>query len=189
MWSNLRGNITPLQENLTWTQATTKSNPIYAGTISGNKEQFQVYTPLEMWNAITQNKQMDFRYEWRYDYGQTKTEEFKAKLEPFLSSDNYKLKLSNYTQLVGSTNSGVYFNHLNYAFSTFDSDHDTNSANCSSAFTNTPFWYESCWGGSINGGGINTGGGYYNGAYWVSSSQTWGNSSGNGAGNGWFFIR
>ena len=189
VWSNLRGNTSTLQENLTWTQATVKNNPIYVGTLGDNKELFQVYTPLEMWNTITQNRQMEFRYEWRMDYGQVKTEEFKATLEPFSSVDYYKLKLSNYTQTVGTTTAGIFVNHINKYFSTYDSDHDIYSGNCSTSYTNTPFWYESCWGGSINGGGVGSGNGYYNGAYWVSSSQYWGDSTGGGAGNGWFFIR
>lgn len=190
VWSNLRENTTPLQENMTWSIATTKSNPKYIGTLSDNKELFQVYTPLEMWNTITQNRQMDFRYEWRINYGLPKTEEFKAKLEPFSSSDYYKLKLSSYVQLIGNVTAGIFTNHLGMSFSTFDSDHDTHlTYSCSSSYSNTPFWYESCWGGSINGGGISSGNGYYNGAYWVSSVQHWGDSNGNGAGNGWFYIR
>lgn len=174
---------------MTWTTATAKSNPKYIGTLGDNKELFQVYTPLEMWNTITQNRQMDFRYEWRINYGQPKSQEFKAKLEPFSSSDYYKLKLSSYVQLIGNVTAGIFTNHLGMSFSTFDSDHDIYSSNCSTLYTNTPFWYESCWGGSLYGGGTNSGGGYYNGAYWTSSAISWASTSGTGAGNGWFFIR
>ena len=189
VWSNLRENSTPLQENMTWVTATSKSNPKYIGTLGDNKELFQVYTPLEMWNTITQNRQMDFRYEWRINYGQPKNQEFKAKLEPLSSADYYKLKLSNYIQIVGSITASIYLYHNYMPFSTYDKDNDNNSANCSSNYSSNPFWFNSCWSGSIFGFGVYPNTGYFNGAYWNSSDSIWGTTNGAGAGNGWFYIR
>ena len=182
VWSNLRAKINKPTTNMTWANAT-GTNIFVNGTMSDDKESFEVYTGLSMWNNIINNTQGEFRIEWRYDYGVNKTQEAVFIITPFTSADTYTLRLSGYSQTVGSTTPGLWSYHKNNTFKTYE------GGSCSANYSGTPFWYVSCWDGSMNGGGQNSGSGYYNGAYWSGSSQAWGASNGTGAGNAWYWLR
>jgi hypothetical protein len=79
--------------------------------------------------------------------------------------------------------------HNNRPFTTYDRDNDSHSStNCAAANSNSPFWYVSCWSGSINGWGEQLDG-TNNGSYWTSSAAGWGTDNGQGAGNGWMFVK
>lgn len=188
VWSNLKNYTSRPVTSMTRANAI-GSGVWYNGTLSANKESFEVYMGLGMWNTILSNTSGSLRYEWRYDFGVAKTQEAKFTLAPFSASNNYAINLTNYVQLVGSTTAGLWSYTNGQSFSTYDGDYDSYSGNCSSFYSNTPWWYRDCWDGSINGGGQNSGHGYYNGAYWSGSTQTWGTTSGAGAGNGWLWLK
>lgn len=188
VWSNLRDKTNKVTTDMKWAAATS-NNTYYNGALSNNKESFELFYGLELWNDIMGNKTAEFRYEWRTDYNQDKSQEAKFSIEPFNSTDNYTIHLSDEAQLVGSVEPGVFTYHNGHPFTTVDNDNDDASGNCGNSYSKTPFWYVHCWSGSINGGGENKGGGYYNGAYWTGSSKAYGSTNGSGAGNGWFWIR
>jgi prepilin-type N-terminal cleavage/methylation domain-containing protein len=188
VWSNLRAKTNKPTTNMTWINAT-GSSIFVNGTMSNDKESFEIYTGLTMWNTIINNTQGEFRMEWRYDYGMSKTQEAVYVIKPFNSGDNFALRLSGYYQTVGSYQPGLWSSHNNLPFSTVDSDHDSNSGSCSSYYSGTPFWYGGCWNGNMNGGGQNTGSGYYNGAYWRGADAMWGQYPAYGAGNAWYWLR
>jgi len=89
----------------------------------------------------------------------------KWKFAGFTSTYAFKYP-RDYSNLIGSTNSGWYSYHAANEFSltTYDQDQDGNSGNCSSYYDNNPWWYGSCWDGNYFGGG-----GYQDASYWVSS--------------------
>lgn len=186
VWSNLRGKTGRPTTSMTWSTATTLASPIVHGTISANKELFEVYTPLSSWNKMMKDVKGKLKYEWRHDYNAPYRDKMLiCDIDPFTSADSYKLKLSNATK---DTDAGLFQYHNNRPFSTYDSDHDAYVSNCPNLYSKTPWWYGACWSGSINGGGENSGSGYVNGAYWKDSVKAWGTSNGNGGGNGWIFI-
>lgn len=205
VWSNTRGGTNKPVTSITWTNATAggvrcstanSSTSDFSGScsmISSNKEAFNYFVGLNTWNALGRNKQyMEFRYTWSSAYGVATQQEARFAMQKFNSGDNYVLRLSNINQTVGSQSPGIYSYHSasGYAFSTSDADHDVYSGNCSSLYTNSPFWYGACWSGNMNGGGENgPGTGYQNAAYWTGATNADGNSSGDGGGNGWMWIR
>jgi hypothetical protein len=189
MWSNLRDKTNRPTTAMVWDDAVSH-NRFTNGTMNNNKETFEVYSGLELWNDVMENSQAELRYEWRMDYGAGKTQEAKYTIEPFDSTDNYRLNLASPVQLVGTIDAGINTYHNGQQFSTTDRDNDSHdTTNCGYVYSETPFWYKSCWSGSINGGGELKGSGYYNGAYWTGSSKQYGDANGNGAGNGWLWIR
>ncbi len=185
VWSNLRTGTGKPGTSITWNDAINTA-PKFSGTFGNNLEQFNVYIGLKYWNMIATGDQL--RYIWKTDYGTAITQEFISSFT-FDASNNYKISMTNYQQKVGSQTAGLYLSHNNQPFTTFDSDHDSNSGNCGTYYSNTPWWYTNCWSGNINGGGENSQGGYYNGAYWYSSQTQWGTAAGLGAGNGWIWVR
>lgn len=188
VWSNLRAKTNKFTTNMSWANVTGKTN-FSNGKLTQDKEQFETFLGLEYWNDVMKNQQSTLRYEWRYDYGVAKSQEAHFTIQPFTSSDNYTLKLSNKVQTVGTTSPGIFDYHSGRPMTTYDRDNDASTGNCGTNYSSTPFWYGSCWDGSINGGGELSGSGYFNGAYWDASSKTWGAASGSGAGNGWLWLR
>ena len=187
VWSNLRGKTGRPTTSMTWTIATSLTVPKLNGTISANKETFEVYTPLEMWNKMMGGIKGKLKYEWRSNYNTLYRDKlFVCDIEQFTSTDNYTIKLSAPKR---DTDCGLYQYHNNRKFTTIDADHDIYPGNCPSLYSNTPWWYGHCWDGSINGGGEKSGSGYPNGAYWKSSIKAWGVANGHGAGNGWIFVQ
>mgnify|MGYP001054570441 CR=1 FL=1 len=151
------------------------------------------YLGLKHWDNIAQDGTFELLYQWEYDYDVGITNSYKVLVENFDATSNYKLTMHNYQTLVGGVSSAQYSTHSGKEFTAIDADNDNNGTdNCATLYSNTPYWYDSCWSGSINGGGENSDNStlHYNGAYYTSSSKAWGTASdGQGAGNGWIFIR
>ena len=202
VWSNTRGGTNKPVTSLTYTLATTggprcstanSSTSDFTGAcsmISSNKEGFNYFIGLNHWNNLGRTKKyMEFRYQWSHDYGQATQQEVTAALQKFDSALNYTLYLTNLVTRIGARQPGIYTYHSGRPLSTYDADNDAYGASCSALYSNTPFWYTACWSGNISGGGENLGQSYYNGAYWDSSSQSWGSTGGDGAGNGWYYVR
>jgi len=199
VWSNLRGFRNRPTTGITYNSATNGTAPLWnipSGIglvdengnplINGNKELWEVYTPLNLWNKLMGDKKGKLQYEWRHNYGSKIDKMLVCDIDPFNSSDLYRLNISNAKT---GTQAGLWSYHRGRRFSTYDSDNNGGVHNCASYYSNTPWWYGYCWSGSINGGGENNGHSYYNGAYWYSSCRHWGVSSGHGAGNGWLYIQ
>lgn len=191
VWSNLKGGRGKPATELSW-GAAISTLPRYLGEPSADLESFQVYTGLSLWQSLSPNGLL--RYDWSPEYGAGIVES--AKMNYSLdSSSNWALSTNNLVQMAGSAAPGIWKQGHNAAtpvavqFSTYDADHDSNSGNCASFYTNTPWWYVSCWSGSIGGGGELSGLGFYNAAYWVGATNSVGDSSGNGYGNGWMFVK
>ena len=64
------------------------------------------------------------------------------------------------------TNNQVQVITTSRNLSTFDSDQDDNSGNCSTYYNNNPWFYGSCWSGNYFAGG-----GHVDGPYWNGSSN------------------
>ena len=182
VWSNLRGGTGKFETAMKWATATT-TTPLVKGSLGDDIEQFQVYTGLAIWKQLLAAGQGEWRYTWANDYKSPIDHAHKCKLA--LNGTAYTLALSGCSNLKGGVTPGIVAYHNGKDFRAIDSD----ATGCSLQYSNTPWWYVSCWDGSINGGGQNSGGGYYNGAYWVNSAKQWGADNGQGAGNGWMWVR
>ena len=186
VWSNLRGSRGKVVTELPW-RAAINTAPRISGALSGDTESFTVYTGLRHWAALAPLGLL--RYDWSADYRLPVSQRVEM-LFQLDSAANYRISLSGPVQRIGSQLPGLYLVHNGLQFSSYDSDHDTNSANCSQFYSSTPWWYNSCWNGSMNGGGEFSGTGLPNGAYWVSAHPQWGDPvTGFGAGNGWIFVK
>lgn len=201
VWSNTRGGTNKPTTNMKWEEAITTlpkcSQAGGSGTgcnpyLSWGHEGFNYFLGFNWWSKITnQNKNFEMMYEWSSDYGQPIEQSAKFSVKRLNPSQLYALKISNYTQLVGGATAGIYNFHSasSAPLSTTDRDNDTHVwSNCGTEYTGNPFWYVNCWDGSITGMG-EVGGPYFNGAYWMHSATGWANPSGEGAGNGWMYIR
>ena len=185
VWSNLRGGSNKPTTSLNWDNAI-NTIPIYQPDkqLNTNLEEVVVYIGLKYWKLIGEN---EIRYDWANDYNSNIDQSFIADYS-LDENDFYRLDMTNYNQRVGETEAGLYFHHNGLKFTTYDKVNSINE-NCGSLYSQTPFWYSGCWSGSINGGGENEGQDYFNGAYWIGSNRYWGIDRGDGAGNGWIFIR
>ena len=183
VWSNLRGGTGKFETSMNWATAT-KTQPLVKGAMGTDKEKFQVYTGLDLWIEMLQLGQGELRYTWANDFGSAIDQAAMCKVT-LNAGAGYTIGLSSCKQLVGSAMMGLVSYHNNRAFRTIDND----ATGCSKQYSSTPWFYVGCWDGSINGGGQNSGGNYYNGAYWVGSAQQWGADNGQGAGNGWIWVR
>ena len=188
VWSNLRGGSNKPTTSLNWNNAI-NTIPIYQNDkqLNTNLEEVVVYTGLKYWKLIGEN---EIRYDWANDYNSNIDQSFIADYS-LDENDFYRINMTNYNQRVGETEAGFYLTHNGMKFTTHDSDNDIHlgNGNCGTFYSLTPFWYNSCWSGSINGGGENEGSGKFNGAYWYKANLKWGTDDGEGAGNGWIFIR
>lgn len=80
---------------------------------------------------------------------------------------NNTLSLSNE---IGGETPGLWNYHIanGYNFTTYDTDQDVYTSNCSSVYANAPWWYGACWDGSPWGGN-STGAQYGNIFHWTGS--------------------
>lgn len=185
VWSNLRGGRGKPVTDLQWSAAV-NTLPLTRGTLSADLESFLVYTGLVHWTPLAPSGKL--RYDWIPNYGQNLDQ--RAVMSFSLDAgQNYKLTLSNFVQSVGNSQPGLWIAHNGMQFTTYDADHDQHDTNCSSSYTNSPWWYTRCWDGSINGGGEVGSASHFNGAYWVGSAASWGAAGGTGAGNGWIYVK
>ena len=185
VWSNLRGGAGKPMTNMTWTTATNTTPLYFKGPVSDNLEAFGVFVGLKRWMQLGPT---ELRYTWSTDFGQPLQQSWKATYS-LNGGANYTISMANPVQIIGSVAPGLFSSHNNQPFSTVDADHDSYGPNCAALYSGTPWWYTSCWSGNINGGGENNGDGHYNGAYWTGSQQAWAGAGGQGAGNGWVFVR
>ena len=187
VWSNLRGGRGKSVTEIQWFTAI-NTTPLYRSDPGTNLEMFAVYTGLRHWMALAFNGLL--RYDWSNDYNNPISERYICpfSLDP---ANNYTIAFTtgSCTQAIGTVVPDLVAFHNNRPFSTYDRDNDTNTGNCSLDFSLTPWRYTNCWRGSINGGGEWSGLGYLNGAYWVNNAIAWGDPSGQGAGNGWIFVK
>ena len=199
VWSNLRGMKNKVTTNMTWANATTGTTPLFNiptgiglkdpngnPIITDNKELWEVYTPLNLWNSLIGNKKGRLNYEWRHTYNAGISKSLTCDINPFTSADNYTLHLSN---AIEGKDAGLYNYHNGRPLTTANSDHDAYGGNCANIYSGTPWWYGACWSGSINGGGEFSGQGYMNGAYWTSSQKYWATTKGYGGGNGFIYLQ
>jgi hypothetical protein len=199
VWSNTRGGTNKPVSSISWTNATTtyplcsQANGAGVGCatyLTNNKEQFNYFLGLDFWDRIgNKNKYSEMMYTWATDYGQALQQVAKWPMMRTGSSKLYNSKLGTVTNLVGAISPGLYTFLSNSFFSTFDVDNDLHTDGCAIFYSSTPYWYTNCWSGNLSGGGELSSGGYYNGAYWVGSTQAWGGAGGDGAGNGWLYVR
>jgi len=186
VWSNLRGSRGKVVTELPW-RAAIDTAPRINGALSSDTESFSVYTGLRHWTALAPFGLL--RYDWSADYRLPVSQRVEM-LFQFDSAANYRIILSGPVQRIGSQLPGLYLGHNGLQFSSYDSDHDAHSGNCSQFYSSTPWWYNACWSGSINGGGEFSATGQLNGAYWVNAHPQWGDPvTGFGAGNGWMFVK
>jgi len=200
VWSNTRGGTNKPTSNLTWTNATTTfpicSQANGAGTgcatyLTNNKEQFNYYLGLDFWDRIrNKNKFAEIMYTWATDYGQALQQVAKWPWTRTNQDLLYRAEVGSVTHLTGAVIPGLYSFMSGQFFTTYDVDNDIlTTGSCAANYTNTPFWYSNCWSGNLSGGGELSGGAYYNGAYWIGSTKAWGAAGGDGAGNGWLYVR
>jgi hypothetical protein len=194
VWSNLRGGRGKPATELQWGPAI-HTLPRVSGQLSADLESFVVYTGLAHWVPMAPAFQL--RYSWANDYGSEIDQSYRCTFN--LTTATYVLSFNTSTceQLVGDVVPGLVVTSNGKAFSTYDADHDDrpdSAEGCAQLYTNSPWWYANCWSGSINGGGelsvsgANVGQ-HFNGAYWVAAVAAWGTDNGQGAGNGWIFVR
>ena len=191
VWSNLRGMRNKPTTNMSWATATHGNTPIFnipsnVLGLSDNKEMWEVYTPLNLWNYLLGNKKGRLQYEWRNNYSSAIDKKLICDINPFTGLDNYTLHLSN---VKTGADAGLWNYHNGRPLTTTNYDNDQYGDNCANLYSGTPWWYGACWSGSINGGGEYSGQGYQNGAYWTSSHRYWATSNGYGAGNGFLFLQ
>ncbi|MEK2646827.1 fibrinogen-like YCDxxxxGGGW domain-containing protein [Bdellovibrio sp. BCCA] len=203
VWSNTRNGTNKPASGLTYDQTVTSvprcstansSTSDYSGNcsmISSNKEAFNYFLGLNNWNKIGRNKRyMELMYQWSSDNGAGTQQEARMSVQNLDPLWSYTLSLKNLNQTVGSQAPGLMALHNGYALTTMDRDNDTHASyNCAGYFNNSPFWFAACWSGFLYGGAETSVGGYYNGAYWYGSLKQWGDATGNGAGNGWMYVR
>lgn len=208
VWSNTRGGTNKPVTGLSYANSETTlprcsvsntalydhsgkcSSFYYDEAVSKLLDRFNYFVGLKHWNNITGGSDFELRYNWSADYGRPTDRSAIALVKNLNPVDKYRLTVIGYRRLIGTNDPGFATYHTNMQWTTFDSDNDTFGTNCSVRYTNTPFWYGGCWSGCMNGGGENNGDTHYNGAYWINAALAWGNSvTGEGAGNGWYFIR
>jgi hypothetical protein len=182
VWSNLRGGRGKLTTEMQWNAAINTVTKV-RGQLSTDTESFEVYTGLKHWTPLAPSGLI--RYTWSPNYNTAPTQSWRARFT-FNAAANYTISLSASTQLVGAVTPGLLTLHNNRPFSAYDAGPNTG---CANNYSETPWWYESCWSGSISGGGEYSETGYFNGAYWTGSATAWGTADGNGAGNGWIFVK
>jgi hypothetical protein len=192
VWSNLRGSRGKPVTELQWFAAI-NTEPRSDNAITGNLESFTVYTGLKHWMPLAPNALLRYDWTWNFEEPIAQSAKMQFSLNP---NDSYRITLSNFVQLVGTVQPGLYQGLVangtgnGQRFSTYDMDHDSSSSNCANLYGQTPWWYNNCWNGTINGRGDSGGTTQGNGAYWNGSTSGYA-TSGNGvaAGNGWMYVK
>ena len=153
----------------TWVNAVNENN--ITGTLNNNLDNFDLLLGLKHWNylgntALIQMGSSPDNITKRAHYSSFSLN----------TSNNYALTLSGQTIDLGGTAPGFYSGHNGAQFTTYDTDHDSNSGNCATYYSNTAWWYTSCWSGNIWGGGdVDS---YQNKPYWYSSTTDYHNYGG-----------
>lgn len=151
-----------------WSAAVNNMN-YNGGTLSTDLTAFDLQVGLKYWNTFSP------AHELRVDMGASPASlAHRARYAGFSlnSATYYTISLGAETvdiQTMGTRSPGLYSYHRNRAFSTYNSDHDASSGNCSTSYGNAAWWYGSCWDGSI--WGSCGGSGYQNAPYWAGSSS------------------
>ena len=189
MWSNIRGRNGRATTRMNWADAT-GAETFFNGTPSNDKHSFEVYSGLSLWNEFMGRQDGgEVRYEWRHPTSREILQDAKMKIQRFNAGDNFTLRISDITHLVGTVAPGLLTYHNNRQFSAYGADHDDYRYPCSNYYSYTPWWYSACWSGNISGGGEYGGNGYGNGAFWRSSTTNGSFSDGDSYGDGWLWIR
>jgi len=189
VWSNLRGGRGKPFTELQWKVAI-NTLPRYSGTPSENLESFIVYTGLKHWKALAPAGLL--RDDWSPDYGAPIDQRY---ICPYVFSDSATYQItfdrSACSQRVGSIVPGLVSSSNNAKFSAYDVDNDTWESNCATTYSSgSPWWSYNCWAGSLVGAGEFSSNGSANGAFWAGpGTPAWGTAGGNGAGNGWIFVK
>jgi len=154
----LQNNSTVTTPSPNWNNSINSNN--INGTMGANQANFDVLVGLGYWNNLGT--------QLRAQVGSSPTAiSHKAIYTVSLNASNYyALNLSNQNIVLGGTEPGLYASHNGNKFSTYDADHDTYTANCSSMYNNHPWWYHQCWDGNLFAGGS----GYQEAAYWTGST-------------------
>ncbi len=156
---------TPPKPN--WNDVVNSNN--IQGNINGGLTAFDQFLGVKYWNALGNNMRVEAGSSpASINHRATYTFSLDA-------GNNYALIMSNQNILIGGTAPGIYVSHNNRQLTTYDADHDSNSGNCATYYSNTAWWYSSCWSGSFWGGGDADG--YKNNPYWRGSSSeffSWG---------------
>ena len=211
VWSNTKGGTNKPTTDLTYAESIntiprcSRSNEsafdfsgdcivYFDGSMTSRNENefidnFNYFLGLKHWNSIASGEDFQLLQKWSSDYNRLADYAAVMNVKSMNTSD-YTLDIKSYSNLVGSVDSGLYTYHNGLPWSAKDVDNDNSPGSCGTNYSNTPFWYNSCWDGSMNGGGELLGNGYYNGAYWTGSAKQDGDpATGDGAGNGWLFVR
>lgn len=201
VWSNTRAGSNKPVTNISWNEAMTtlprcseaNGSGVGCGYSSDNKEDFNFFIGLDWWGRITEHrKNIELLYQWSPDYGEPIQQAAKMNYQRANTSLLYPMVSSNPVSLVGGIIPGIHTLHgvNRMLFSASDLDNDIYHNNCSGdQFSGTPWWYTNCWSGSISGGGEINQHPYLNGAHFTDSTHAWGQPNGQGAGNGWIYIR
>lgn len=209
VWSNLRNTTGDLTTNLKWGEAVgtlQMYRVVGASRESSDLQTFEVYLGIRWWKEIIEanpEHRREIVYQWSADYtarGQDPNIHDRRAICTFdLNPDaNWRIDINTTGCSVDQPSAvtsqpslpDFFVYHSGRPFTTFDVDNDAHAQNCASLFSQTPWWYGTCWRGSINGGGETSENGHFNGAFWIDNTKQWGDrSTGQGAGNGWIFIR
>ncbi len=200
VWSNTRTGTNKPTENILWNSAT-NTTPLCSQAqgsgvdcsnyLNSDKESFNYFVGLKWWDRIAdRRKNVEFLYQWASNFGQPIEQMSKFNIQRTNESRLFMLQAKNLSILAGDKTPGLYSLHFKniIPFSTLDKDHDAHVGTCSVQYGN-PYWYQACWQGSIMGKSEASVMSYQNGAYYMGSNNAWGDPSGTGAGNGWFFVR
>lgn len=152
----------PIPPKPVWTDAVNTNN--ITGTMSSNPDTFDQLLGLKHWNYLGNTALIQMGSNPTTIIRRAHYSSFSLTV-----ANNYQLNLGSQTIDLGGVSPGIYDSHNGAQFTTYDADHDTNGANCSTYYSNTAWWYGSCWSGNIWGGGDV--GGYQNKPFWVGSSS------------------
>jgi len=192
VWSNLRGGRGKPFTELQW-KAAIDTPPRYSGEPSENLETFIVYTGLKHWTALAPAGLL--RYDWSPGYETPIDQRYICPFS-FKDPETYRIAFDTQkcSQRQGVVVPGLVSNTNNAKFGTYDDVRNDipgvcTGMVCAIQFGNSPWWYTHCCSGSLVGGGELSASGSANGAYWTGIANLWGTAGGNGAGNGWIFVK
>ncbi|MEK6872315.1 MAG: fibrinogen-related protein [Nanoarchaeota archaeon] len=189
LWSNIHG-LTPKSAlSLSWNNALF-SPSLTGGSVGTDLTAFNYFIGISYWERLGN----ELRYDWSNTLASPIDQRaymdfYFDEVNPTSGNDEYRIRLSNYQQKIGSTSAGLYTYHNNAPLSTIDKDNDeSTTSNCAANYA-SPSWHRACWSGSVNGFGVHPFGVNYNGAYWAGSDAQLGTDAGLGSGNGWMYAR
>ena len=141
------------------------------GTFGTDLTQFDVFVGLKYWNLLGTEMMLvqgssptSWAHKARYTFSLD-------------ANDGYRLNMSDEVvdiHTTGTASSGMFTYHAGKRMTTYDTDQDDSSSNCSTSYDNTAWWFGACWSGSFWGGGQEN---HTNNPYWYSSTDeyfSWG---------------